>query len=510
MRRPLLALLCVLPILAADPKPAKTRLTADLEYLTSKELAGRASLTPGATMAADFVAKQFREAGLHPGNGDSFFQEFKVTANTLDGDKSFLRLGDVTLAAKNAFTGAFHRDLSLKTEAVFAGYGITAPEYEYDDYKGIEPRGKIVFVFDREPQEGDPKSVFLGRGLTRYANYRSKLRNAQAHGAVALVILRSAKNRSVSGAGSSPTRGNADRQIEEGVQIPFVNLNEDAAGKLIPNWRSLQEKIDQTLANVSFRLAGELELRLVHSKFREGISSNVVGLLEGSDPVLKSETILLTSHYDHLPVRGDNYYPGANDNGSGTVAVIELARLFHQSGAKPKRSILFISFGSEENFLLGSFHYVDHPLRPLAATSAVINLDMVARDEAHTATTQGRLKIAGDTRKSMNLVGTEYSPQLKLSLQRANRRIGFHFDEKFEKEPTQNILFRCDHYPFLLADVPSVWIFGGLHPGYHEPVDTIDRLNFNKLERAIRLSYRTALDLANAALRPAFQAKGRP
>ena len=507
--RVFLGLFCALPLLAADPKPSKARLTTDLEFLTSKELAGRASLTPGAKMAADFVAKQFREAGLQPGNGDSFFQEFKVTANTLDPDNSFLRLGGVSLPAKSAFTGAFHRDISMKAEAVFVGYGITATEYGYDDYKGIEARGKIVFILDREPQEGDPNSIFLGLGLTRYANYRSKLRNAQAHGAAAMVVMRSAKNRSVSGAGSSPTRGNAERQIEEGVQIPFVNLNEEAAGKLIPNWRSLQEKIDQTLANVSFRLDGEVELRLVHSKFREGVSWNVVGLLEGSDPALKSETVLLTSHYDHLPVLGGNYYPGANDNGSGTVAVIELARLFHQVGAKPKRSVLFVSFGSEENFLLGSFHYVDHPLRPLATTSAVINLDMVARDEAHTATTKGRLNIAEDTHNSMNLVGSEYSPQFKLALLRANKGIGFHFDEKFEHDPTQNILFRCDHYPFLLADVPSVWIFGGLHPGYHEPVDTMDRLNFRKLERVIRLSYRATLDLANGAQRPAFQAKGQ-
>ena len=507
--RALLVLLCALPLLAADPKPSKARLTSDLEYLTSKELAGRASLTPGAKLAAEFVARQFREAGLQPGNGDSFFQEFKVTANTLDAENSFVRFGNVSLAAKTAFTGAFHRDISIKAEAVFVGYGITAPEYGYDDYKAIETRGKIVFLLDREPQEGDPNSIFLGQGLTRYANYRSKLRNAQAHGAAAMIIMRSAKNMSVSGVGSSSTRGNAERQIEEGVQIPFVNLNEDAAGKLIPNWRALQEKIDQTLSNVSFGLDGEIELRLVHSKFREGVSWNVVGLLEGSDPIHKSGTILLTSHYDHLPVRGGNYFPGANDNGSGTAAVIELARLFHQAGTRPKRSILFISFGSEENFLLGSFHYVDHPIRPLATTSAVLNLDMVARDEAHTATTQGRLKIASNTRNSMNLVGSEYSPQLKLALLRANKGIGFRFDEKFEQEPTQNILFRCDHYPFLLADVPSVWIFGGLHPGYHEPVDTIDRLNFNKLERVIRLSYTATLDLANGALRPVFQAKGR-
>ena len=312
----------------------------------------------------------------------------------------------------------------------------------------------------------------------------------------------------MSGAGTSPTRGNAERQIEEGVKIPFVNLNEEAAGKLIPDWRALQERIDQKLETVSFALDGQVELHFVHSKFRDGLSWNVVGLLEGDDAALKSDTILLTSHYDHLPVRNGAYYPGANDNGSGTVAVIELARLFRQAGVKLKRSILFVSFGSEENFLLGSFHYVDHPLRPLSTTSAVINLDMIARDEAQTATTKGRVKIPVNTRNSMNLVGTEYSPEFRGSLERANRGIGFRFDEKFEREPTQNILFRCDHYPFLLAGVPSVWIFGGLHPGYHEPLDTVGRLNFNKLERVIRLSYRTAFDLANGAGRPGFVLAG--
>ena len=496
---------CFPPLIAADVHPNIGRLKTDLEYLTSPQLAGRASLAPGAKLAADYVVQQFQQAGIQPANGNSYLQEFTVTENTLDAATSTLTMGELQLVAANHFTGAFHRNLSIKANAVFVGYGITAPEYGYDDYKTVDARGKIVFLFDREPQEADPKSIFLGLGLTRYANYRSKLKNAQSHGAVAMVIFRSAKTTAAVVRNPSPPRGNAERQIEDGVKIPFINLNEAGANKLLPNWRAIQEKLDESAKPQSFTLPNEVELQLKHSNFKQGTTWNVVGMIEGSDRTLKRETILLTSHHDHLPVRSEKYYPGANDNGSGTAGVIELARLFRESKQRPKRTILFVSFGAEENFLLGSFYFVDHPLRPLVTIRAVINLDMIARNEAHTPSTEGRLVIPSDTRNQLNLVGTIYSPGLQKAIEKGNRRVGLQFDTKFERDSTQNILFRCDHYPFLLADIPAVWLFGGLHPGYHEPVDTVDKLDFTKLEKVLRLAFQTVMELANSKASPGFR-----
>jgi Zn-dependent M28 family amino/carboxypeptidase len=192
-------------------------------------------------------------------------------------------------------------------------------------------------------------------------------------------------------------------------------------------------------------------------------------------------------------------YPGANDNASGTAAVMELARLFASAGSRPKRSLLFVVFGSEEQMMLGSFYYAAHPLRPLATTRAVLNLDMIARDEAHIPQSQGVLEIPANTSNALNLVGTYAHPQLRRLIERENRHVGLELDAKFDRDHMLNALFRCDHLPFLLEGIPSVWLFGGFHPGYHEPSDTIEKLNFPKLEKTIRLTYRVAMELADRA-----------
>jgi Zn-dependent M28 family amino/carboxypeptidase len=161
-------------------------------------------------------------------------------------------------------------------------------------------------------------------------------------------------------------------------------------------------------------------------------------------------------------------------------------------------------FGSEEELMLGSYYYAMHPLRPLDRTRAVLNLDMIGRDEAHIPQSQGVIEIAAETSNSMNLVGGYYSPDLVETLRRANRTAGLTLDTKFDNDYRLNTLFRCDHLPFLLGGVPSVWIFGGFHPGYHEPVDTMDRLNYPKIEKAIELAHRAAWDVADAATPPGF------
>jgi Zn-dependent M28 family amino/carboxypeptidase len=225
------------------------------------------------------------------------------------------------------------------------------------------------------------------------------------------------------------------------------------------------------------------------------MSHNVAALLPGSDPTLSAETIIINSHYDHLPNRGETHYPGANDNSSGTAAMLELARAFAAAPTKPRRSLLFISFGSEEEGLLGSYHYVEHPLRPLASTLAVLNLDMIARDEAHVPATAGKVNIPADTSNTINLIGGGYSADLLRAVRRANAVAKLDLDEKYERDSTQNVLFRCDHFPFLLKNVPAVWIFGGFHPGYHEATDTPEKLNWSKIEKVMRLTWQAVWEL---------------
>lgn len=487
------AALCAAALLCAQDAQ-QTRLRADLDFLTSDALAGRVSLSPEADISARYIVAQFQKAGLQ-----AKLQEFPVVAYRTDakGRRLLLTRGGKT-APLGGFTGGFYRDVDIKASVVFAGYGITAPEYRYDDYSGLDAAGKIVLLFDHEPQENDPKSIFNGTGHTLHAGRHAKVANARRHGAIALLIATEPHHDRTGVAPNAPLRGSAPTQsLDDPQQIPAFTIPSTTLEELLSvTGRTpvqLQDAIDSALKPQSQPLADTVvELASVNAEQHRGTSLNATGLLEGSDPALKSETILISAHYDHLGVQNGHLYPGANDNGSGTAAVMELARMFAQSAERPKRSILFIVFGSEEQLMLGSFYYAAHPLRPLATTRAVLNLDMIARDEDATA---------GNT---INVVGSSYSRDLLTDLSTADSKIGLELSTKLDAEHSLNVLFRCDHLPFLLAGTPAVWLFGGFHPGYHEPSDTVEKLNFPKLQKVIALTGRTALDLANSASWPKF------
>jgi hypothetical protein len=519
MPRVLAAVLTVSTLAAQTaPAPQTRRLRADLDFLCSDVLAGRASLTREADVAARYIAAEFERSGLAPVVNGSYLQPFPLVGYrpepsgraltiTRNGEsRSFRPIVD--------FAAAFSRDLHLRAPVVFAGYGITAPEYSYDDYAGIDARNRIVLMFDHEPREDDPQSVFNGTGQTLHAGRVVKIANARRHGAAAVLIASEPLRRHAGLVQSAatpnqgqPLRASAPPQsLDDDGQIPAFSIGDDVLAFLLDARKpaDVQREIDGTLQPRSMMLTETTaELRLVNAETHRGTSLNVLGLLEGSDPTLKDETMVITAHYDHLGVHNGRVYPGANDNASGTAAVMELARMFTGAAERPKRSILFAVFGSEEQIMLGSFYYVAHPTRPLATTRAVLNLDMIARDEAHIPQSQGVLDIASDTSNRLNIVGAYYSADLLAVIQR-NNNTQLVLDTKFDRDHILNALFRCDHLPFLTVGIPAVWLFGGFHPGYHEPSDTVDKLNFPKMEKTIRLTYQAAIDLANAPEPPRF------
>jgi hypothetical protein len=509
---------------AGDVRPQSRRLRADLDFLTSAPLAGRVSMGPGAEITARYIAASFARAGLQPAARGSYLQEFPLIGYRAD--QSLLAMTLKRSGASRSFrpgtdlVGAFSRDVHVEAPVVFGGYGITAPEYGYDDYANIDAAGKVMVMFDHEPREDDPRSVFNGTGQTIHASRLTKIANARRHGAVAVLIaseplrqhagLVDASERKVDR--GQPLRAAAPPQALDDIgQIPAFSISDDVLRELLSILNEtpsdVQRSIDATLRPHSALLAGTtVELRNGNAEQRRGTSFNVAGLLEGSDPALKSETVLITAHHDHLGVQNGNLYAGANDDASGTAAVMELARLFTSSPDRPKRSLLFVVFGSEEQIMLGSFFYTAHPLRPLSGTRAVLNLDMIGRDEAHIPQSQGTLEIPADTSNLLNLVGTYYSADLLAAIERQNRAVGLTLDTKHEREHRLNTLFRCDHLPFLTAGIPAVWLFGGFHPGYHEPSDTVEKLNFPKMEKVVRLTYLVALAIANAPQGPRFEA----
>ncbi len=511
----------IVPAQSVPGDASARRMRADLEFLCDGALQGRLSLSPEADVSARYIAAAFERAGLLPPDGKSYLQQFPLVAYDADREHTgvaLLRNGRRTeFRLGPDLRGGFWRQTAIRAALVFAGYGITAPEYGYDDYAKIDARGKIVLLFDHEPQENDPRSVFNGTGHTRYAAVHVKVENARRHGAEA-VLLVSDPLRKHAGTfdpapkapGERSLRANAPRQVLEKDSIPLFQVSDRLASDLLvasgKTAAALAQTIDRGPRPASQPLPGTtVEIETAAVNLRHGTSANVAGLLEGSDPALRAETVLLTAHYDHLGVYDGRTYPGANDNASGTVGVMELARQFSGDRTRPHRSLLFVVFGSEEEGLLGSYYYVEHPLRPLATTRAVLNLDMIARDEAHIPQSRGVLDIPADTRNEINLVGVFYSPDLRAAILQANRQTGLEISTKFDRDHDLNALFRCDHFPFLLHNVPSAWFFGGWHPGYHEPSDTVDRLDFPKLEKVVNLARRTATSLANSSRPPRSQ-----
>lgn len=511
---PALLTLALVPALAQPPagSASQARMRADLTFLTSPPLTGRASLSPGADAAAWFLATELRKAGAQPADGTSYLQRFDLTPLSLDRESSRVEVRRGDAAQRFVPSAVFFPDptrpVDLDLEVAFAGYGITAPEFGYDDYAGLDVRGKAVLVFDHEPQEHDAQSRFHGAGFTLHANVWSKTRTAQRHGAAAILVVTEPATPHRS-APRPAHRVNAPAQAlaPSELRIPRITLPADAAAALLASsgrtpaeW---QQQIDQTLTPASRLLAGtRVTVHAVNTTTTVRPSWNVVGLLPGRDPALRDETILVTSHYDHLGTQDGRLYPGANDNGSGTVAMIEAARQL--ADVPLGRSVLFVSFGSEEQLMLGSYHYVAHPLRPLETTRAVLNLDMIGRHEAHTPESDGAYEITAGRVDQLNVVGAAYSPELQTVLQRVSSRAGLTLSDKFDHESSMRTLFRCDHLPFLQNGIPAVWLFGGFHPGYHEPSDTIEQIDFDKMDRVVRLTVEAVRALAHGPV-PRFR-----
>lgn len=502
-------------------------LKADLTFLASDALEGRLSLTRGNEAAILWIASEFGKAGLKPlGENGTYLQRVPLIEYRVDRSETRLvveRGGQSVPFLPPDATANFPADIDLSAPVVFAGFGITAPELNYDDYSGIDAKGKIVVVFDHEPQETDADSIFNGKGNTRYAGTYVKTMIAQQHGAAALLVLPEPNRKHPSNqerlarmAGSSTRVARLASQAlaNSPIHIPVFTINDKVGAALFAGSpktpKELQSAIDATLKPVSMALSDtKAHLHLVVSERRRGFSANVIGMVEGTDPDLKAETVIFSGHHDHDGLAPQGIYNGADDNGSGTVGVIALARAFARNPVKPKRSTVFIVFAAEERGLLGSYYYAEHPLRPLKTTRAVINFDMIGRDEKASDQTAGLIDIAADTSNEMNLVGTNYSPDYRKTVEKMNEFVGLKLNYKWDEEPALNVFFRSDQYPFVLKNIPAMWWFTGFHPDYHQVTDTVDRINFAKMEKILQLAYLTGFEFADAATPPVFKAAGR-
>ena len=512
---------------AADSDPGLASITADalkghIYFLASDEMAGRDSLSPEGRIAAQYIAGFYHRAGLTAvGDNKTYFQNFPMTAGHIDRERTYLRTvtGKDATATRDFAMGADFTlgrqgnvDAAARAPLVFAGYGIAAPEYGYDDFKGVDVRGRVVMVLTHEPQEHDPRSRFKGRYNTVHAFNWWKPEVIRQHGAAAILIVQEkTSDRKSVRKPSGPTNGQI--RVERGSHaltspfwdLPFFTISRQVADELLKTSGKtidqLQDAIDQDGQPHSLAVPDVVvDLRRA-IKDRQVIQTrNVVGVIEGSDPRLKDEYVLVTGHYDHVGQTGPFIYHGADDNASAVAAVIAVAEAFKASGTPPKRSLMFLIFEAEEDGLLGAFHYVDHPIVPLDKTVAVVNSDMIGRDEDDPEWNT----TADQNRNGVNVIGTLYNPDLRRVIDAENQLIGLTLDYKTDGNDPEGWFSRSDQYPFAVKHVPMVLFNTGEHPDYHTANDTWDRINYPKIEKIARLIYLSARTLANSSSRPKF------
>jgi len=474
-----------------------TDIRQHINFLASDSLKGRDTPSPELDRAAEYIANEFKRLKLKPMNG-SYFNDFNLSIVRLGKDNSLAITVDgreAAYAIKQDFM-PFDMTASKAVAAtlVFAGYGITAPEYGYDDYAGLEVKGKIALVLRHEPGEKDPASPFNGDKDTEYAQVASKVQNAIDHGVAGLLIVTDpANHRSLAPRGfpwPSLFEGIPDDALPltlaltEKEKIPVVQVGEAVVQQIfgsVDTLRRWQQQIDRdrkprsaALANVEVRLQTMTDTALQPTR-------NVVGLIEGSDAKLKKELVVIGAHYDHVGYKkehqaGEDYiYNGADDNASGTCAVLAIAKAFGSTKKKPKRSVMLMTFAGEEKGLFGSRAYVEQPLWPLENTVAMLNLDMVGRN-------------APD---SVSVGGVTRSPDLIKINEEENQSVGFKLDYSIEQYHN-----RSDQYNFARKKIPFLFYFTGEHPDYHRVSDNPDKINENKIAKIATLAFRVAWRVA--------------
>ena len=491
---------------------------ARMFFLSTTEMAGRLIGTPEHAIAANYIESEFMRLGLKPGGEDnSYFQSFDMESAWPQLEKSFVLEAIVGTRQKSFLLGHDFNPWwvqGVKSESVqgpieFLGYGVNAPEYSYNDFAGIDMHGKIAMVLRREPQADDPNSKFRGRWDTYHSYDWFKIEQLRKAGAAAVLIINPVFNFKEARVPSAPpnyTLPQPNYSMAGGLwDFPVFMINAETADFLLSgagkSVETLQKQIDDTLKPNSFELTGVTVKAEKHFKsFRRFKARNVIGILEGSDPELKKQYVVVSGHYDHMGIVSGRLYAGADDNASGVVATLEVAQAFVQSGLKPKRSFVFACFDAEEQGLLGSDYYIEHPSVPLADTVANINMDMIGRDE-ESLTWNNK---AAENRNMVNVVGTLYNPDLRRIIEQQNKSLGLVLDFKLDAGDPENWFARSDHFWFATRGIPQVLFNTGSQPDYHTENDTWDRINYPKMQKIVQLIFLTAAHVADQPERPKF------
>jgi hypothetical protein len=489
--------------------PDVAQLEADVRELASDAYGGRGTLEPGGAKAADFISQRLASLGLVPAPGQDDYR-VPYTLYGLPTDVQATRVvatteqGEITLSAGSDLrVFGFSDTGTTEAEVVFVGYGITAEEYDWDDYAGVDVQGKVALMLRYEPGRDDPESIFGGEESTEHAMFTTKARNAFEHGAVGMILVTGPLHTSQAedfrpGLGlrlAPPEAEDAqptDDASAESEDKPFlaVHASQPGVSKLVSqaggdlaSWQSAIESGTPASELVLGPVTATLEVERSDA-FQQYTDHNVLGVLPGKRA---DEWVVIGAHYDHLGTfagEGDTTFNGADDNASGTTGVLALARALTQRQEPPERGIAFAFYSGEEHGLLGSKAMVADEILPADDIVFMLNLDMIGRNSDRT----------------VDLMGDGYATGLGDTLLALNSSVGLDM-----ALGGTSYAGNSDHDSYFRRDIPSMFFFTGLHEDYHRLSDHFEKLDYARMHDILTLAHGLVEKVASGALTPMFR-----
>ncbi|MFY7653293.1 MAG: M28 family peptidase [Chitinophagaceae bacterium] len=459
-----------------------------LSVIAGPEMEGRETASEGQRKAADYIAAYFKQLGLSPANKGSYFQQFPVYQETI-ADASLEINGKVANLFQDfgIIIGFTNGGEVKQSSVVFGGYGIYDSAQAFDDFKNISVAGKLVVLLDGAPTTYKVPSAGNNRRTPPNPSmFAAKLAHLKKLGASAVLFV---VQRGLPQKASLPLMGNKQfRKQANTANLLAATIDINTAKQLLQ--QPAAESLDALNELPKKEYSANVELKINKSVLPLE-SSNVAGFISGTDK--KDEYVVLTAHYDHLGKRNGVIYYGADDDGSGTTSVLQMAKAFAEAkkaGKGPRRTVVFMTVSGEENGLWGSQYYSENPLFPLDKTTVNLNTDMVGRvDPGYKGDTSNYVYVIGDDKISSDLAVITDS---------VNQTSKMELDRRFNDLNDPNrFYYRSDHYNFAKAGVPIIFYFNGVHADYHQPTDTVDKINFSLMEKRVKFIFNTAWAMAN-------------
>lgn len=525
MGLPLLILLFACPLFSqqapANDSISRDQLKADLYFLAGDAMRGRLTGTREYELAAQFLASRLERLGVQKlPTLKNYFHEFDLVYTRLDRDNALTLAGSREAKLMEEFyPHNFSASREVEAAVVFSGYGVRAPKLNWDDYQDV--RGKIVLILDGDPEPNNPKSKFDGVVSSEPGGSLRKAIAAQDSGAAGVLIVNANPTANFLTQGQTvwPEKPAHLQRYTlasdyDRIRIPVAQIAAPLAEQLLSSTgkklQDLRAQAEREPWKTALDLGTKVRIRTALSGSRIH-DRTVVGMVDGSDPQLKQEAVIVSAHYDHNGATTE-IFNGADDNGSGVVGLLEIAEAYaiaSKQGQRPKRSVMFVFWGSEERCcgpLLGAWAWIEKPGWPLDRTVAVLNMDMIGRSEEVPQTGPPRFtglpkQTAVSNSQNVNLLGYSYSPELSKAVDASNTRFDLTLLRRYDNNRS-NLLRRSDHWPFLQTGIPAVWFHTGLHPDYHTRNDRPENIDYVKMERIARLVHQASWDLANAGTRP--------